>query len=331
MARKKIQFDVIDRCPVPLELADEIRFLKQKTGATLNSCDRSTEAEPILRANRKSSQRELFELAQAGKGNPANPPGFSTHERRNDGTAYPGRRGSRLEDWQVGMDWSPPDPVVREAAKRGWIVTVTYPNNAQEAHHLNFRKAPELDVELEKGDTGKRVKEFTQKLANLRSPKTAEPYLDHDHFRYDRFVVAAVKRFQADYHQKQDGKFGSQTATQLEVAIREQKEREKRDYQRGDRGAEVIRLSTALSVIVDPEGKPYLKHPHQRYDKFVEAAVARYQRDKKMKDDGVFGRKTRGSLYRTLLRQTEAAEKEKAAAAKASKAVKKPKKAKRSK
>lgn len=316
MARKKIQFDVIDRCPVPLELADEIRFLKQKTGATLNSCDRSTEAEPILRANRKSSQRELFELAQAGKGNPANPPGFSTHERRNDGTAYPGRRGSRLEDWQVGMDWSPPDPVVREAAKRGWIVTVTYPNNAQEAHHLNFRKAPELDIELEKGDTGKRVKEFTQKLANLRSPKTAEPYLDHDHFRYDRFVVAAVKRFQADYHQKQDGKFGSQTATQLEVAIREQKEREKRDYQRGDRG---------------PEGKPYLKHPHQRYDKFVEAAVARYQRDKKMKDDGVFGRKTRGSLYRTLLRQTEAAEKEKAAAAKASKAVKKPKKAKRSK
>ena len=302
---KKIEFDVIDRCPVPRELADEIRFLKQKTGATLNSCDRSSEAEPLLRANGKSSQRELFELAQAGKGNPANPPGFSTHERRNDGTAYPGRRGTRLENWQVGMDWSPPDPVVREAAKRGWIVTVTYPNNAQEAHHLNFRKAPELDIELKKGDTGKKVQEFTQKLANLRSPKTAEPYLEQDHFRYDRFVVAAVKRFQADYHQKQDGKFGSQTATQLEVAIREQKEREKRDYQRGDRGPEVIRLSTALSVIVDPAGKPYLKRPHPRYDKFVEAAVTRFQADRKIKDDGVFGRKTRGTLYRVLARQTE--------------------------
>jgi Putative peptidoglycan binding domain len=324
MARKRIEFEVIDRCAVPRELAEEIRFLKQKTGATLNSCDRSPEAEPILRANGKKSQRELFDLAQKGLGNPANPPGFSTHERRNDGTAYPGRRGTRLEDWQVGMDWSPPDPVVREAAKRGWIVTVTYPNNAQEAHHLNFRKAPELDVKLEKGDTGKRVREFTQKLANLRSPKTAERYLEHEHFRFDRFVVAAVKRFQADYHQKQDGKFGSQTATQLEVALREQREREKRDYQRGDRGPEVIRLSTALSIVVDREGKPYLKHPHQRYDKWVEAAVERFQKDKKMKVDGVFGRRTRGALYRTLLRQAEAAAKERAAA-------KKPKKAKRSK
>lgn len=328
---KKIEFDVIDGCPVPRELADEVRFLKEKTGASLASCDRSPEAEPLLKKHGKKSQAQLFDLAQKGLGNDANPPGFSTHERRNDGTAYPGRRGSRLEPWQVGMDWNLPSAVVRQATKRGWIVTVTYPNNPEEAQHLNFRKAPELEIDLKKGDTGKRVREMTQKLANLRSPKTAEPYLDHDHFRYDRFVVAAVKRFQADYHQKQDGKFGSQTATQLEVAIREQKEREKRDYQRGDRGAEVIRLSTALSVIVDPEGKPYLKHPHQRYDKFVEAAVARYQRDKKMKDDGVFGRKTRGSLYRTLLRQTEAAEKEKAAAAKASKAVKKPKKAKRSK
>ena len=305
MARKKIEFDVIDRCPVPRVLADEIRVLKEKTGSTLNSCDRSSEAEPLLRANRKKSQRELFELAQKGLGNPANPPGFSTHERRNDGAAYPGRRGSLLEDWQVGMDWSPPGPVVREAAKRGWIVTVTYPDSAQEAHHLNFRKAPELEIELKKGDTGKKVQEFTQKLANLRSPKTSEPYLDHDHSRFDKFVVAAVKRFQADYQQKQDGEFGSQTATQLEVALREQKEREKRDYKRGDRGPEVVRLTRALTVIVDPAGKPYLKRPHPRYDKFVETAVKRFQADRKIKDDGVFGRKTRGTLYRVLARQLE--------------------------
>jgi hypothetical protein len=305
MARKKIEFDVIDRCPVPRELADEVRILKQKTGSTLNSCDRSPEAEPLLKKNRKKSQRELFELAQKGLGNPANPPGFSTHERRNDGTAYPGRRGSLLQDWQVGMDWTPPAPVVREAAKRGWIVTVTYPNSAQEAHHLNFRKAPEFEIELKKGDTGKKVQEFTEKLANLRSPQTSELYLEQSHFRYDRFVVAAVRRFQADYHQKRDGEFGSQTATQLEVALREQKERERRDYQRGDRGPEVVRLTKALTIIVDPEGKPYLKRPHPRYDKFVEAAVKRFQADRKMKDDGVFGRKTRGTLYRVLARQTE--------------------------
>jgi murein L,D-transpeptidase YcbB/YkuD len=54
--------------------------------------------------------------------------------------------------------------------------------------------------------------------------------------------------------------------------------------------------------------------------------VERFQEDKKMKADGVFGRKTRGALYRTLLRQIEAAEKAKAAKAKKTK-----KKAKRSK
>ena len=229
------------------------------------------------------------------------------------------------------MDWSPPGPIVREASKRGWIVTVTYPDNPREDHHLNFRKAPEFKIDLKKGDTGKRVQEMTQKLANLRSPKTAEPYLEHDHFRYDRFVVAAVRRFQADYQQKQDGKFGSQTATQLEVALRQQKEREKRDYKRGDRGPEVVRLSKALSIVVDPKGKPYLKHPHPRYDRFVEAAVKRFQKDRKIKVDGEFDRKTRGTLYRVLARQTEAAEKEKAAASKASKKPKTTKTAKTAK
>lgn len=330
---KKIEFDVIDRCPVPRELADEVRLLKEKTGATLSSCDRSPEAEPLLKKNRKQSQRQLYDgwVKRLRGYNPANPPGYSTHERRNDGAAYPGRRGSRLEEWQVGMDWSPPGPVVREASKRGWIVTVTYQDNPKEAHHLNFRKAPEFEIELKKGDTGKRVRELTQKLANLRSPRTAEAYLEHDHPRYDRFVVAAVRRFQADHHQKQDGKYGSQTATQLEVALRQQKEREKLDYKRGDRGPEVFRLSKALSIVVDPKGKPYLKHPHPRYDKFVENAVKRFQKDRKIKADGEFDRKTRGTLFRVLTRQTEAAEKQKASASKASKKPKTTKTAKKTK
>ena len=50
---KKIEFDVIDGCPVPRVLGDEIRFLKKKTGATLNSCDRSPEAEPLLKSQRE--------------------------------------------------------------------------------------------------------------------------------------------------------------------------------------------------------------------------------------------------------------------------------------
>jgi Putative peptidoglycan binding domain len=322
---KKVEFDVIDGCPVPRELADEVRLLKQKTGSSLSSCDRSPEVEPLLKKHGKQSQRQLYNgwVKRLAGFNPANPPGFSTHERRNDGAAYPGRRGGRLEPWQVGMDWNPPGPVVREAAKRGWIVTVTYQDNPREAHHLNFRKAPEFEIDLKKGDTGKRVQEFTRKLANLRSPRTAETYLEQEHFRYDRFVVAAVRRFQADHQQKQDGKYGSQTATQLEVALRQQKEREKLDLKRGDRGPEVVRMSRALSLITDPGGKPYLKQPHPRYDRFVVAALKRFQKNRKIRADGEFDRKTRGTLYRVLKQQTEAAHKQAASAAKKA-ATKKP-------
>lgn len=307
MARK-IDFDIIDNCPVPQVLADEVRALKERTGATLNSCDRSPEAEPILRRLGKMSQRQLFEgFVQGRPGfNPANPPGRSTHERRNDGAAYPGRAGSRLEDWQVGMDWSDPQGIVKAAAKRGWIVTVTYPTNAREAHHLNFRKAPELVITLKRGNKGKRVVELTEMLAALRSPKTGEPYLETSQTVYDKDVVRAVKRFQEDYHQKVDGKFAGQSATQLAVALREQKQRERRLYERGDKGIEVERLTRALAVLRDKEGKPYLRKARERFDRFTEDAVTRFQAAHKLDDDGIFGPRTRTKLYRALERQIEA-------------------------
>ena len=309
MARKT-EFDLIDNCPVPKEIADEVRLLKQRTGSTLNSCDRSPEAEPLLKRAGKKSQRQLYDgwVRRLSGYNPANPPGYSTHERRSDGSAYPVRRGAKLADWQVGMDWSPPQPVVREAAKRGWVVTVTYPTNSREAHHLNFRKLPELEIELKKGNEGKKVVELSEKLSRLRSPMTLEPYLEKAHWRYDKYVVAAVRRFQADYHQKRDGRYGSQTATQLAVALRDQRERERRIYERGDRGPEVERLTKALTVVLDPKGKPYLKRPHERYNKWVEIAVTRFQAEHKLDDDGLFGPKTRRKLYRTLEKQTESAE-----------------------
>lgn len=309
---KKTEFEIIDNCPVPLTLADEVKALKQKTGATLNSCDRSPDAEPFLKRLGKMSQRQLFEGFQAGRPgfNPANPPGRSTHERRNDGAAYPGRAGSRLEDWQVGMDWSNPQGVVRAASKRGWVVTVTYPTNAREAHHLNFRKAPEFEVALERGDRGRKVEELTQKLARLRSPRTTEPYLSHRHVGYDKWVVGAVRRFQEDYHQKVDGKYGSQTATQLEVALREQKQREQRDYRRGDEGPEVERFTKALAVLLDREGKPYMKKAKERFDRWAEAALKRFQDEHRLKDDGVFGPKTRKKLYRALEKHEEKLEAE---------------------
>src|SRR5262245_39526903 len=74
-----MEFVIIDNCPVPKQLADEVLQIKKLSGAHLNSCDRSTDAEPLLAKFGKMSQRQLYEGFRAGKPgfNPANPPGFS--------------------------------------------------------------------------------------------------------------------------------------------------------------------------------------------------------------------------------------------------------------
>ncbi len=57
-----MEFVVIDNCPVPSQLANDIQRIKALSGAHLNSCDRSPEAEPVLRKCGKHSQRELYEM-----------------------------------------------------------------------------------------------------------------------------------------------------------------------------------------------------------------------------------------------------------------------------
>ena len=297
-----MDFEVVDNCPVPRKLAHEVRALKAETGAVLNSCDRSSDAEPLLRRFGKHSQRELYQnfLRDPAHWNPANPPGFSTHERRNDGKAYPGTRGARLSYWQVGMDWSDPSKIIRAAAKRGWIVTTTYPDSAREVQHVNFRKDPEHDIVLRRGSSGREVEKLTRALARITSPKDAEPYLERAQSRYDKVVEAAVTRFQRDFRQCVDGVYGPQTATQLAVTLREQKEREERLYKRGDGGPEVKRLTKALATLESEDGESYLKQARARYDQVVEAAVRRFQADHKLKADGIFGPMTRKQLYRAL-------------------------------
>src|SRR4051794_20298441 len=219
-----MEFVIIDECPVPKDLADEIMQIKKLSGAHLNSCDRSSDAEPFLSKFGKMSQRQLFDGFQQHKAgfNPANPPGFSTHERHNDGIAYPVPRGTALEWWQVGMDWDNPPAVIKAGAKLGWIVTTTYPTSAREVQHLNFRKEPETEFPIvHEGDTGPNVQKLTKALATLKSPVDHHPYLPEAFPHYGPKVVAALKKFQKEHHQNPDGKMGPQTATQLAVAKRQ--------------------------------------------------------------------------------------------------------------
>ena len=219
-----MEFAVIDDCPVPAEIADEIRRIKELSGARLNSCDRSPEAEPILRQFGKHSQQQLYDafMHHQPGANPANPPGRSTHERRNDGVAYPGPPGAQLEPWQVGMDWDNPPAAVAAARGLGWIVTVTYPHNVHETQHVNFRKEPEDAIPSGKeGDDGPEVRKITHVLATIRSPVNHQPYLPEAFPHYGPRVIEAVKRFQAEHHQTVDGIVGPHTATQLAVALRQ--------------------------------------------------------------------------------------------------------------
>jgi hypothetical protein len=218
-----MRFEVIDQCPVPAQLAPALRRIKQRTGATLNSCDRSPAAEPVLRRFGKKSQRELFEGFRRGLPgfNPANPPGRSTHERRNDGVAYPGPAGAPLPYWCVGMDWSDAAAVVRAARAEGYTASITYPGNPREGHHVNFRKEPRRPFQsLKRGATGSAVVDLTRRLSFVRSREDHRPYLDGKRRTFDAETEAALKRFQSEHHQVADGVYGPSTHRQLQASVR---------------------------------------------------------------------------------------------------------------
>jgi hypothetical protein len=76
-----VQFEIVDNCPVPAELAEEIRAILNASGVTLNSCDRSPDAEPFLEQCAKMSQRQLYE-------------GFVSHRRGCNPRTRPAARPS---------------------------------------------------------------------------------------------------------------------------------------------------------------------------------------------------------------------------------------------
>lgn len=217
-------FKVIDRCPVPAELYEELVEIKSETGVTYNSIDRSPEAESLLHKNGKKSQKELYECwrNRTPGCNPANPPGFSTHERRNDGVAYDVPRGAKLDYWQVGIDSTNSRSIIGESKRRGWVCTLTYPSSPVEGHHVNFRKEPVAFEAIKLNDRGPRVKELTTLLRDIRDPIRWVRYLPHRYVTFSPIVQDAVKKFQHDHNQKIDGIVGSNTWEQLLVANRRQ-------------------------------------------------------------------------------------------------------------
>lgn len=117
----------------------------------LNSSDRR---KGVAERYGKMSQAALFKCAQAKKNsgtcppscqgncNPANPPGFSSHELRSDAQVFPGPRGRRLQWWELGLDCSNAPQLVQVLTKLGHKARRPFPNSPSEAHHVNFSASP---------------------------------------------------------------------------------------------------------------------------------------------------------------------------------------------
>lgn len=92
----------------------------------------------------RSSQYALYQcwINRVRGCNPANPPGFSTHEQRSDGFAYRNvPRGGLLEWWQMGTDVSDSGVALYQLRQLGFCVWRPY-SDPREAQHINFCQNP---------------------------------------------------------------------------------------------------------------------------------------------------------------------------------------------
>lgn len=220
-------YAVIDRCPVPVGLAAVVAEAKRRGAGTLQSCYRGDDARGVLNRFGKHSQFQLYWgwVHRLPGYNPANPPGYSTHEKRNDGAAYPGlRRGAPLPDEWCGMDWGSGAHAVSVIRALGIACHQTYPGSAREQQHVNLTqrltarwKTFRLPLPpLRGGSRGPRVRVLVialQQLGYLPHP------LGHPLSYFGGWVNTAVARFQHAHGLKTDSVVGPATRTAVSHAI----------------------------------------------------------------------------------------------------------------
>jgi hypothetical protein len=134
----------VQQCPVYNDIGPYFAILANDTHAKVLSIYRGDDAARLLHKHGKHTQRELYTMFRDGKGNPANPPGYSTHELKSDGSAYKNiPRGKPLPWWCQGIDVNDADTtkMIAQAKRYGWILWRPYPTG-NEYHHLNFKARP---------------------------------------------------------------------------------------------------------------------------------------------------------------------------------------------
>jgi hypothetical protein len=212
---------LVDCCPVPAKLEQVMRACLHESGATLQSCYRADDVSALLAKCGKHSQTWLYQhQGRPEQPNPANPPGRSTHELRNDGVAYRGPAGMPLPYWCVGIDIDDAhvQAFIRAAAKHGWIATITYPGSRSEYHHVNWRREPIYFRALKRGMRGPRVWALKQNLRTL-----GYFHGDDGHRGFGERLKDAVVAFQRAYHLTADGIVGAHTQAAIKAALRRQR------------------------------------------------------------------------------------------------------------
>jgi lysozyme len=226
------RFVEIAGCPCPVELAPFVREVMRRTGVSPVTIYRGDEpaALRILHAHGKHSQAELVQAYNEGRaaslginGQP-NPPGFSTHELFNDGTAFPVPRGAKLDPMQCGMDWPihAVPTVIREFEKLGCDPFRPYGAASTEAQHICCRaEGGRLSIlrrlasdPIEPGDRSEAVR--TVQVYLVRARLLPQDFDVAERVgTYGPRMVAAVKEFQRRHRLEVDGIVGPKTFAAL--------------------------------------------------------------------------------------------------------------------
>lgn len=218
-----MRFVEIDGCPVPKGAVPVVLAIKARTGMRITSCYRGSDpnAAGILRRFGKSTQAWLYRaywILHLRGYNPANQPGFSTHECYNDGVAFSFLpRGHAIPGYMVGQDWPNGARAAEAGREAGYVVTLTYPNSRGEAQHINCRKKPKVKTfrTLHYNSRGRAVVKLQVRLRLL-------DFLPDDFEtgrKFGKSTQAALREFQRAHHLKADGVYGVHTHRQLLASV----------------------------------------------------------------------------------------------------------------
>lgn len=137
---------VLDGTPVTREQKIALLYARTKGwDGVVSSGDRRTKIGALLARLGKSTQQALWDLFQAGRGAPANPPWMGTHQRLGDNVI--GEPGEPIPAWQQGLDTSFATQLRSILRGAGFDIRQTYSN---EEWHSNFM-APIKPVLIKKG------------------------------------------------------------------------------------------------------------------------------------------------------------------------------------